>query len=117
MTIAYELDTSTALWTPVCRLSDLEPMWAEAALVHGHQVAIVRLPDDRLFAFSNLDPATGSSVMARGIVGSRGGRATIASPLHKDVYDLETGTCYTDPQRRLPTWLARCADGEVSVAF
>jgi NAD(P)H-dependent nitrite reductase small subunit len=117
MTIAYDLDTTTSAWTPVCRLDDLEPLWAEAALVHGKQVALVRLPDDRLFAFSNIDPATGSSVMARGIVGSRRGRPTIASPLHKDVYDLETGECYTDAQRRLALWRVRCDDGVVSVTF
>jgi NAD(P)H-dependent nitrite reductase small subunit len=117
MTIAYDLETTTAAWTPVCHVDDLEPMWAEAALVHGRQVAIVRLPDDRLFAFSNLDPATGSSVMARGIVGSRGGRPTIASPLHKDVYDLATGECYTDSARRLPVWHVRCDDGVVGVTF
>jgi NAD(P)H-dependent nitrite reductase small subunit len=117
MTIAYDLETTTTFWTPVCRIEDLEPMWAEAALVHGRQVAIVRLPDDILFAFSNLDPATGSSVMARGIVGSRAGRPTIASPLHKDVYDLQTGECYTDSERRLPVWHVRCEDGVVSVSF
>ncbi|MFF1573161.1 nitrite reductase small subunit NirD [Leifsonia sp. NPDC058292] len=132
MTIAYELDTaraastaantatsaSGATWTRVCHITDLEPMWAEAALVHGRQVAVVRLPDDSLFAFSNLDPATGASVMARGIVGSRAGRPTIASPLHKDVYDLETGRCLTDPQRRLPMWHVRHDDdGFVSVRF
>lgn len=118
MTIAYDLETTTAAWTPVCRIDDLEPMWAEAALVHGRQVAIVRLPDDTLYAFSNIDPATGASVMARGIVGSRGGRPTVASPLHKDVYDLRTGECYTDPGRRLPVWHVRCDDdGVVGVRF
>ncbi|WP_434056660.1 nitrite reductase small subunit NirD [Leifsonia sp. McL0608] len=116
MTIAYEFTTIDTTWSEVCRVDELEPMWAEAALVHGRQVAVVRLADERLFAFSNLDPATGSSVMARGIVGSRAGRPTIASPLHKDVYDLETGECYTDPVRRLPVWRCRSADGIVSVA-
>ena len=117
MTIAYEITTADTIWTEVCRVDELEPMWAEAALVHGRQVAIVRLMDDRLFAFSNLDPATGSSVMARGIVGSRGARPTIASPLHKDVYDLETGACFTNLEYRLPVWKVRSIDGIVSVAF
>lgn len=117
MTIAYDLETTTTTWTPVCLIGDLEPMWAEAALVHGRQVAIVRLPDDTLFAFSNIDPATGASVMARGIVGSRGGRPTIASPLHKDVYDLRTGVCHTNPGHRLPLWHVRCEDGVVEVRF
>ncbi|MGO4276530.1 nitrite reductase (NAD(P)H) small subunit, partial [Paenibacillus sp. TAF58] len=89
MTITAEPTTADTAWAEVCRLDDLEPMWAEAALVKGRQVAIVRLHDDKLFAFSNLDPSTGASVMARGIIGSKAGRPTIASPLHKDVYDLE----------------------------
>lgn len=117
MTIAYEVDTAAAVWAPVCRLTDLEPMWGEAALVHGRQVAVVRLPDDTVFAFTNIDPVTGASVMARGIVGSRAGRPTIASPLHKDVYDLQTGERYTSGGRRLALWNARVVDGVVSVAF
>jgi nitrite reductase (NADH) small subunit len=78
-------------WMDVCALEDLEPFWGEAALVSGHQVALVRLPGDRVFAVGNLDPVAGAYVMSRGIVGSRGDRATIASPLHKEVYDLESG--------------------------
>jgi NAD(P)H-dependent nitrite reductase small subunit len=117
MTISYDVDTARNSWIPVCQIDDLEPMWAEAALVHGKQIAIVRLPDDRFFAFSNIDPATGSSVMARGIVGSRDGRPTIASPLHKDVYDLQTGQCFTNPEHRLPVWKVRCDDGRLRVSF
>ena len=54
--------------------------------------------------------------MSRGIVGSRGDRATIASPLHKDVFDLETGHCFTKETLALPTWRVRVADGIVEVA-
>ena len=46
------------------------------------------------------DPHTGAPVMARGIVGSRGDRPTIASPLHKQVYDLGTGECFSDAASR-----------------
>lgn len=104
-------------WRPVCRLADLEPLWGEAALIGDLQVAIFLLPDGRIYAVSNADPATGSHVMSRGIVGSRGGRPTIASPLHKDVFDLETGHCYTKPDSlSLPTWRVREADGLISIA-
>ncbi len=86
---------SEAPWVPVCRVADLEPLWGEAALIGADQVAVFLLPDGRVFATSNADPATGAHVLSRGIIGSRGDRPTIASPLHKDVFDLETGECYT----------------------
>ncbi|MEV7692042.1 nitrite reductase small subunit NirD [Microbacterium sp. NPDC089189] len=105
-----------SVWHPVCALADLEPLWGEAALVGASQVALFRLPDDRLFAVDNADPHTGAFVMSRGIVGSRGATPTIASPLHKDVYDLETGACLTRPDGpRLATWQVRVTDGVVAV--
>src|SRR5690606_19701714 len=44
-------------------------------------------------AVSNRDPYTGAQVMARGIVGTRDDAPTVASPLHKQVFDLRTGLC------------------------
>jgi nitrite reductase (NADH) small subunit len=102
-------------WTAVCPLEDLEEFWGEAALIGNEQVALFRLPGDTLYAVGNIDPRTGAAVMARGIVGSRGARPTIASPLHKEVYDLETGTCLSGGTG-LPAYRARCVDGVVEVA-
>jgi nitrite reductase (NADH) small subunit len=102
-------------WTPVCRLDELEVLWGEAVLVGSAQFALFRLPGDRLHAVSNEDPATGAQVLSRGIVGSRGDRVTIASPLHKQVYDLETGECYSTPEYRLPVIGVRVIDGVVEL--
>ena len=102
-------------WHPVCRLTDLEPEWGEAALLDGEQVALYRLWDDSVAAVSNRDPATGSFVMARGIVGSRDGRATVASPLHKQVYDLLTGACLSHSGLSVPTYRTRIVGGVVEV--
>lgn len=110
-------ERTATIWTAVCRRDELEPLWGEAALVGASQIALFLLPDGRLFAVSNLDPATGAAVISRGIVGSKGDRPTIASPLHKDVYDLESGHCYTKPDTlRLPTWRVRERDGVIEVA-
>jgi len=109
-------DADITEWTPVCRVSDLEPLWGEAALVGAEQIALFRLADDRLFAVSNIDPATQAAVMSRGIVGSKGDRPTIASPLLKDVYELETGSCLTQAGLGLPIWRIRVDDGIVHVA-
>ncbi|MFK4298080.1 nitrite reductase (NADH) small subunit [Arthrobacter sp. GAS37] len=103
-------------WHRVCAIDELEPAWGEAALVGGKQVALFRTTPDDVLAVSQQDPATLSNVMARGIVGSRGSRPTIASPLHKEVYDLETGECFTNPELRLTSYATRLVDGYVEVA-
>lgn len=110
-------DTPTASgWHRVCAIDELEPAWGEAALVGGKQVALFRTTPNEVRAVSHQDPATLSNVMARGIVGSRGSRPTIASPLHKEVYDLETGECFTNPELRLASYATRLVDGYVEVA-
>ena len=103
-------------WHSVCSLEDLEPNWGEAALVEGRQIALFRLATDEVFAVEQRDPATDAHVMARGIVGSRGDRPTIASPLHKQVYDLRTGERLDGPGSGLATFEVRVVNGIVQVA-
>lgn len=123
MTLSDVLRASRGLetrWTFVCSIEQLEPLWGEAALVGGEQVALFRFPDGRVFATSNQAPEIGSMVMSRGLVGEKSVagmvRPTIASPLHKDIYDLQTGQCFTTPSLRLPVWRVRVVGGEVWVA-
>lgn len=106
--------TARAAWVAVCRLEDLEECWGEAALVGQEQIALFRLPWNQVYAVSNIDPRTRAAVMARGIVGSRGVSPTIASPLHKEVYDLATGACLSGGEG-LRAYPARCVDGVVEV--
>ncbi len=108
---------AAAGWHRVCLLDDLEPAWGEAALVAGRQIALFRTGPGEVFAVAHEDPATGANVMARGILGSRGSRPTIASPLHKEVYDLETGECFSAPGLRLATFATRISNGFVEVGL
>ncbi|PZF95418.1 nitrite reductase small subunit NirD [Micromonospora deserti] len=109
------MTTATMLsWTVVCPLDRLEPDRGVAALVDGVQVALFRTADG-LFAIDNLDPVGGAYVLSRGIVGSRGGVPTIASPLHKQVYDLRTGECLDLPGISVARHEVRCRDGLVEV--
>lgn len=112
---SHDATDNSSDWTGVCDFDRLEPLWGEAALIDGVQIALVLLPDGSLYAVSNQDPATGSFVMSRGIVGSRGARPTLASPLHKQVYDLETGECFTSPDYALRTFPVRIDNGIVQV--
>lgn len=106
---------SASGWHRVCPLDELEPAWGEAALIDGVQVAVFRLDADNVYAVAQQDPVTLANVMARGITGSLGSRPTIASPLHKEVYDLQTGECYSNPALRIPAFRTRTVDGFIEV--
>ncbi len=108
-----------ALWTPVCRLGDIEPESGVAALVDGQAVAVFRTHDDRVHALSDYDPFSRASVLARGIVGTRGSGADqvtfVASPMHKQAFDLRSGQCLDDPSVRVPTYDVLVEDGTILV--
>lgn len=101
-------------WVRVCRLDDILPGLGACALVEGRQVAIFRV-GERLFALSNFDPFTRANVLSRGLLGSKGERLYVASPLLKHRFDLESGECLDDPSVRLPVYAVRLEEGEVWV--
>ena len=53
--------------------------------------------------------------MSRGIVGDRGGRATVQSPIKKQAFGLEDGSCLDDPQVSLSVYPTRIVDGHVEI--
>lgn len=108
-------EPAAVAWHPVCEIDELEPAWGEAVVVEGHQIALVLVEPGELYAVDHRDPVTSSFVMARGIVGSRGDRATIASPLLKQVYDLQTGACLDDPALALATYRTRVVGGMIEI--
>ena len=73
------------------------------------------LVDGSVYAVSHHDPYSGANVMARGIVGSSGERVTVASPMYKQVFDLATGVCLSEPTVRLPVWRTWIEEGFVHV--
>lgn len=101
-------------WTPVCTLEDILPQAGVCALVNGRQVAVFRI-DDGVFAMDNIDPASGVSVLSRGIVGDVKGERVVASPLYKHHYSLATGRCLEDPGMSVDIHPVRVLDGRVWV--
>ena len=99
----------------VCDYDQLQPERGVAALLTGHQVAVFRTFDGMLHAVDNRDPFTGQNVLSRGIVGTRAGTPTVASPLLKQVFDLTTGACVTDDAKRVTVHDVRVRDGVVEV--
>lgn len=108
--------TSEDGWVRVHTLADLEVERGRAALLGETQVALFLLPDGCVRAVQNLDPYSGANVISRGIVGTRQGAPTVASPMYKQVFDLRTGACL-DTQGKEPSslrvWPVRVDDGEV----
>jgi nitrite reductase (NADH) small subunit len=99
----------------VCRLDQIEVEGGVAALVEGAAVAIFRTHDGNVYAISNYDPCAQASVLARGIVGTRGEVPFVASPMHKQAFDLRTGQCLDDAAARVPTYHVRVDEGLVFV--
>ncbi|NEL90769.1 nitrite reductase (NAD(P)H) small subunit, partial [Escherichia coli] len=56
-----------------------------------------------------------ASVLSRGIVGTRGEIPFVASPMHKQAFDLRTGQCLDDAAVRVPTYEVRVDRGTVLV--
>lgn len=105
------------VWTAICRYDELLPERGVCALVGGEQVAVFRSWDGEVFAVGNYDPAGRAQVLSRGIVGTRGNRPTVASPLHKQVFDLRTGRCLDRPELAVPVYPARRTGDLVEVGW
>jgi nitrite reductase (NADH) small subunit len=102
-------------WVVICRQDELQTERGAAALIDGVQIALFRTYDGCLHAIANQDPFTGVGVLSRGIVGSRAGRPTVASPLHKQVFDLATGVCLDDESVAVPVHEIRARAGMIEV--
>ena len=116
MSAAREARASTTDdWQAVCRVAELEVERGATALVHGQAVAIFRTHDDTVYALGNHDPFAKASVLARGIVGTRGDVPFVASPMHKHAFDLRTGRCLDDETHSVPVYDVVVEDGVVLV--
>ncbi|MCU9951141.1 nitrite reductase small subunit NirD [Pseudomonas sp. PDM13] len=118
---ALQLDTSTTTqWRPLCSRHDLVANSGVVAWLDGEQVALFHLPQadgERVFALDNRDPKSGANVIGRGIVGQLKGDLVIASPLYKQHFRLEDGSCLEYPEQRLRTWPVRVNGDAVEVAI
>jgi len=108
------LDHAT-VFTPVCPADDILPDTGVCALIDGRHVAIFRVGTERFFAIDNVDPKSGASVLSRGLVGNLGDHIVVASPLYKQHYDLQTGTCLESPDWSVRAYPVRIDQGRVCV--
>jgi nitrite reductase (NADH) small subunit len=103
-------------WIKVCKAEDILPNCGAAALVSGLQVAIFRVNSD-FYAISDYDPFSRAYVLARGIIGDRGGVIKVSSPIYKQSFSLLTGECLDDPSVKLPIYPLHVLDGEIYISM
>lgn len=105
------------VWTPACAYDRLVPCRGVGVLLpDGAQAALFRLDDGTVCAVGNLDPFSGAAVMSRGIVGDRGGRAVVQSPIKKQAFALDDGTCLDAADVAIPVYKTRItAEGVVEI--
>ncbi|PRB70499.1 nitrite reductase small subunit NirD [Arthrobacter sp. MYb213] len=104
--IAEVTREATLNLVPLCSSADLERGWGEALLLEGRQLALFRTEEDAFYATSHHCPNSGAKVIARGILGDTvvdgSNVSTVACPLHKEVYRLDTGECLNSDSLPLP---------------
>jgi nitrite reductase (NADH) small subunit len=111
------LDDTTTVFTTACRYDQLIPGRGVGVLLDdGSQAALFRLDDGSLRAVGNIDPFSGAAVLSRGIVGDRSGRMVVQSPIRKQAFALDDGSCVDDPTVCVPVFPVRLtAGGNVEV--
>jgi NAD(P)H-dependent nitrite reductase small subunit len=105
---------SAAGWVAVAAEEDLPADSGACALVAGKQVAVFKVREG-VYAIGNLDPVSGVNVLSRGIVGDLAGELVVASPIYKQHFSLTTGRCLEEPEKCVPVYPARRADGRIWV--
>lgn len=114
--MSKSVDANDQAWMRVCALADIVPYTGVCCLVGREQVAVFRYGEgEELYAVSNFDPFSRANVLSRGIVGDRGGRPKVASPIFKQNFALDTGECFDDPGVRLLTYEVRVFNENVEV--
>jgi nitrite reductase (NADH) small subunit len=106
------------VWQSVCSQQDLVNDSGVVVWLDGAQVALFYLPGaegKNLFAIDNHDPQSGANVIGRGLIGSIKGDLVVASPIYKQHFRLEDGSCLEYPQQRLRVWPVRLNEGQVEV--
>ena len=104
-------------WLKLCNKSYLVPNTGVAALYQDQQIAIFYIPEykDEVFAIGNQDPFSGANILARGLIGDIKGEPMVASPLYKQHFSLNTGSCFEDSNIQVPVWPVRLKGENVEI--
>ena len=100
-------------WVDVCDFDALQPERGVRVLVGNAHVAVFRTFDGAVHAIDAIDPFSGASVLARGIVGTAGDRPVVVSPMYKQRFNLGTGRCLEDASVEVQVHPVKVVDDRV----
>ena len=101
----------------VCALNDINLDTGVCALVNEQQVAIFRpASSQQVFAINNYDPIGKASVLSRGLISDVKGKLTVASPLYKQHFCLESGECLEDDTMQVLSYQTKIINDRVWVS-
>jgi nitrite reductase (NADH) small subunit len=108
--------TTENTWQTICPKSDLVKNSGVCALLaNEEQVALFQVGEDTVYAVSNFDPFGKANVLYRGIIGETKGDIYVASPLLKQRFVLNSGTCLDDDTFSIKTYETRVNDGQIEI--
>lgn len=100
----------------VCGVDDIQVERGVRVLVGDAHVAVFRTYDGDVHAIDAIDPFSGASVLARGIVGTCGSAPVVASPMYKQRFDLRTGVCIDEPTVAVRVYPVEVHGGRIRVS-
>lgn len=108
-----------ASWQRVCSRRDLVANSGVVVWFAGAQVALFYLPEgpdgEQIHAIHNRDPQSGANVIGRGMLGHLQGALVVASPLYKQHFRLQDGSCVEQSDVALEVWAARINGDDVEL--
>lgn len=108
--------TKQTEWFDLCSINDLVDNSGVCALFKEQQIALFYLPTkQKVYAVGQYDPFGNANVMSRGIIGSKQGQLFVASPLYKQHFLLEDGSCLEDETVSLPVWKTQIINERVMI--
>lgn len=103
-------------WVEVARADDIPSEGGTAIRYGKSQLAIFRFDSrGQWFATQNMCPHKKDMILARGLLGDKGGVPKVACPLHKKTFNLETGAGISDEDLSIATFPVKVEAGVVLV--
>ncbi|MCL1137028.1 nitrite reductase small subunit NirD [Shewanella pneumatophori] len=100
-------------WVTLCEEAALPSNRGVAAWALGKAIALFNMGDKGIFALDNIDPATGVSVLSRGLICELGNQMYVSSPIHKQHYDLQTGQCLESATLKVNCYEVKKLQGKI----
>lgn len=110
---------SITTWVDICDINDVPQNTGVCADFDGHQVAIFHIKngdnESIVKAVDNFDPYGKANVLSRGLISELENEFYIASPLLKQLFNLDTGVCAGDDSVALKTFPVRISNTTIQL--